>query len=175
MRPERPPRPARLLALACLLASLACTDEPMGPQPGDPARPILPTGWMIATANGENFNSAFVTVSHQDNRISLEGSMWVVGSEDVLTIKLWVRSDVGVGVQDIGSAAGAAADVMWRPMYDLPQGWSAYGTKGNGTVTLTSLTADGAKGTFSFTAKALSPSNPLQDYRVTNGSFDVRF
>ena len=175
MRPEHRLRPAHLLASACLLASLSCTDEPLAPSPGDPARPIVPTGWMSATANGENFNSEFVTVSRQDNGISVEGLMWVVGSEDVLAIKLWVRSDVGVGVQDIGSATGTAADVMWRPMYDLPQGWSAYGNKGNGTVTLTSLTADGAKGTFSFTAKALSPSNPLQDYRVTNGSFDVRF
>jgi hypothetical protein len=167
--------PWKLLAFAFALVSLGCADEPIGPPSPDPPLGSVPNnGWMSATANGEAFNSVFVTVTRHDNGLSFEGLTWV-GDEDQLQIRIWVRTDVGLGMQDFGTAAGTGANVLWRPAYSLSQAWSAYGTNGSGTVNLTSLKADRATGTFSFTAQALSATTSPQTYSVTKGQFDIRF
>jgi hypothetical protein len=52
--------------------------------------------------------------------------------------------------------------------------WSSYQAGGSGTVTITTLTASRAAGTFAFDAMP-SPLTPGEMRRVTNGRFDVAF
>jgi hypothetical protein len=53
--------------------------------------------------------------------------------------------------------------------------WHARTTSGSGSVTVTSLTATGATGTFSFTAPSVGTTGATGTKVVTNGAFDVTF
>jgi len=165
-------RYALIPAGVVLIGSLACSDDQATAPPSGATN--SPGGWISATADGEPFISSFVTVRRHDGVIALEGTTWT-DAESMLTIRLFIRTDAGPGDQSIGSSSNTAADVMYRPGYAEPQGWTASGPNGSGTLTLSTLTDNRATGTFSFTATAVMLSTSPPTYRVTNGYFDVRF
>ena len=163
-----------LLSTAVVLAgSLGCADTPVSPAP-NPIVGRTSAGWMSATAEGEAWNSIFVTAINHGDVIVLEGLDWP-DDESMLTVRLHFRADAGPGPQVIGVTSTVLADVRYDPVYSEAQAWSASGANGSGgTVTLTTLSNDRAAGTFSFVANALVPTTNPPSYRVTNGSFDVR-
>jgi hypothetical protein len=54
-------------------------------------------------------------------------------------------------------------------------GWHAQSTIGSGSVTIASITATTAKGTFSFTAPAVDGTGATGTKVVTEGTFDLKF
>jgi hypothetical protein len=64
---------------------------------------------------------------------------------------------------------------MYRPVHGAPQAWTANGATGSGSITLVTVTDTRVAGTFSFDASALMSSTTPQTYRVTRGTFDIRF
>ena len=158
-------------ATLLFIGALGCAENVAAPGVPDPPGP--PPSWMTAIAEGEAWNPFTVTARRQGDVIIFGGEAWPDG-ESTLTIRLHVRVDLGLGPQVIGASSVPAADVTFRPWYTEAQAWTASGANGSGTVTLETLTDDRATGTFSFIANALTPAtNPT--YRVTNGSFNVRF
>ena len=129
---------------------------------------------MSATAEGDSWDAWHVAVSQFDGGIAFEGIDWPE-QESALAIRLFIRTDMGLGEQVFGSGGDAVADVMYRPTYGEPAGWTVSGSTGSGTVTLESFTDHRATGTFSFIATAVSASASPRTYRVTRGAFDVRF
>ena len=164
-------RYAGIHASVLLIGALGCAENVAAPMP-DPPGPL--PSWMSATAEGEAWNPFTVTARREGNVIVFVGDAWPDG-ESTLTIRLYVRQDVGLGPQEIGASSVPAADVIFRPWYTEAQAWTASGANGSGTLTLETLTADRATGTFSFTATARTPATNPQTYRVTKGSFSVRF
>lgn len=129
---------------------------------------------MSATTEGDPWNAWSVTVSEFPDGIAFEGIDWPE-QESSLAIRLFIRTDMGLGEQVFGSGGDAVADVMYRPTYGQPAGWTVSGSTGSGTVTLETLSDNRATGRFSFTASAVTPSTSPITYRVTRGTFDVRF
>ena len=157
---------------AILIGSIACSADPISPPPSPDAVPK--GGWMSATAEGDSWDAWYVAVSEYPSGITFEGIDWPE-QETSLAIRLFIRTDVGLGEQAFGSGGDAVADVMYRPTYGQPAGWTVSGTTGSGSVKLETLTDNRATGTFSFTATAISPFASPSTYRITRGSFDVRF
>jgi hypothetical protein len=128
---------------------------------------------MTAIADGVSWNPSFTTTRRDGDVIVIEGLAW--GADDSeLTIRLYLKTDVGSAPQVIGQSSTAAADVMHRPWYTESLAWTASGQNGSGTLVLSSLANGRAKGTFSFTAYAVTPTSRAT-FRVTSGSFDVPF
>lgn len=132
------------------------------------------TSWMSARVEGESWNPVFVKAQRVNDYLVLEGTAWV-GDEATLVIRLTIKSFAGATPQLIDSSSTIAANVVYDPLYSARQSWTAFGAMGSGTFMVSSLSATAATGTFSFTAKALTPNSVPQDYRVTEGTFEVRF
>ena len=166
-------RYALIPAAAILIGSLGCAGDIILPAP-ETGNPLAQGGWMSATAEASPWNTVFVSVWRGDSYLVLEGEEWDT-AESTIAIRLSIRTDVGSDPQVIGPSTSIAADVKYRPWYADPQGWSASGPNGSGTLTLTSLTSNRATGTFSFTAKAINAAANPSTFCVTNGHFDVQF
>lgn len=129
---------------------------------------------MNARVEGDSWNAVFVYARRENDYLTLEGTAWV-SDETTLVIRLTIKAVAGAMPQVIDSSTTIAANVVYDPTYQPWQTWSAFGTMGTGTFTISSLTPTGATGTFSFSARALTANSVPQDYRVTEGTFDVRF
>jgi hypothetical protein len=163
-------RYALIPVFTLLIGSLGCATDPVAP----PAPTgTLPKGWMSATTEGESWNTWTVSARQYGAGIVLEGEDWPT-AESTLKIRLFIRTDIGLGEQVIGSA-GTTADVMHRPWYSEPEAWTVDSARGSGSAILETLTANRVTGTFAFIASAVTLSTRLPTYRVTRGSFDIRF
>ena len=158
-----------------LLAGLSCGyDLPTPPDSGNPPSGDSRAVFMSARAEGEEWDSEFVTARNDDGYLVLEGTMWV-DWEASLVIRLYMKAEVGVAQVIAPSSSFIGAQVKYIPIYTESQSWSASRVMGSGTFTVTSLSDTSATGTFSFTANALTPNSLPQNYRVTDGAFFVRF
>ena len=133
-----------------------------------------PAGRMSARVEGDSWNAVFVYARRENDYLTVEGTAWV-GAEATLVIRLTIKAAAGATPQVIDSSSTIAVNVVYDPTYQPRQSWTAFGTMGSGTFMISSLSATGATGTFSFTARALTANTVPEDYRVTEGTFDVRF
>lgn len=155
-----------------LLGTLACSDWKPPTEPANTNPRSYSSGLMSALVEDNQFQSAWVSGKIVGGYLVIEGTSWD-WDESYHTIKLSVKAEAVT--QAIGPGSTAAADVTFRPGYDVSRAWSASSVQGSGTISITSLTATGASGTFSFTANALSAHSLPAEYRVTNGTFRVTF
>ena len=155
-----------------LIGALGCAHDVAAPVP-DPPGPA--PSWMSAIVEGNSWNPFSVSVNRDGDVVVFGGEAWMDDEGSTLGIRLFVRLGAGLGPQETGFSSITAADVMFRPWYTAAQAWSASGTNGSGTVTLETLTNDRATGRFSFTAAAVTATTNPATYRVTNGSFNIRF
>jgi hypothetical protein len=132
------------------------------------------TSWMSARVEGEPWNPVFVKAQRLTDYLILEGTAWI-GDEATLVIRLEIKAVAGASPQVIDSSSTILANVVYDPVYQARQSWTASGTMGSGTFLVSSLSATGAAGTFSFTARALTANSVPRDYRVTDGTFVVSF
>jgi hypothetical protein len=159
------------VAAAALIGTLACSEWKPPTEPATPNPRSYSSGVMNALADGVLFNAG-CTGKIVGGYLIIEGASWD-WDESIYSIKLSVKAEAVA--QAIGVGSVVAADVSFRPGHDVPRAWSASGAQGSGTISITSLTATGASGTFSFTAKALTTNSLPAEYRVTNGTFHVTF
>lgn len=140
----------------------------------EPTGGAPPLSSMSARAEGESWNPVYVNARRLDDYLLLDGTAWV-GDEGTLVIRLKIRAVAGASPQLVDSSRSISADVVYDPLYQPQQSWTAFGTTGAGTFVINSLSETRATGTFSFTARAVTANSVPRDYRVTEGTFDVRF
>jgi hypothetical protein len=119
-------------------------------------------GKFAARVDGQTWSAEFVEALYIGNVFS------VSGNDGDLNITLSVAAQ-GTGTYDLtaGSAAGVIAEGS--------DAWYAVGLGGSGTITVTSLDAHGAKGTFAFTGGPVPGGGTTGTRTVTQGTFDVTF
>ena len=128
-------------------------------------------GYLSAIVNDDSFNSWRADARRDGGYIKVHGYTFDLHDRQV-DIRLTLRATVGAE-QQIGEESTIAATVsIW---YGRSEGWIADGTVGSGTMTLTTLTPEGATGTFEFTAHAVDPSYVPAMYRVVRGTFNIPF
>lgn len=154
---------ARLLFTVLLLFSVACSggDDGTGPET------VLPTGSMSARIDGSTWNANLAVSAGSSN-----GILAFSGTNGNVTMAIAVGIISGPGEFQIGPV-GAVSNALITESNG--RSWHASQSVGNGTVRITSVSATGATGTFSFTAPAVASSGANGSRVVTNGTFDVKF
>ena len=150
----------RLVLLSLAILAAACKDDPAGPDNGG----NLPNGSMSARIDGSNWRAtAAITANYQ------QGIFAAAGSDGTNTIGFAVAT-TAPGTFTIGATANVNALLT---VTGSTIGWQAVGTTGSGTLTISSLSATGASGTFSFVLAPVGGAGATKT--VTNGTFSVTF
>jgi hypothetical protein len=156
----------RFFLLAPLVLILACSDSnPTGPSgPGDGSDSSL-----TARIDGALWTGAAVVATHQNNILSIGGA------SGGLTLGFAVGRGTG-GALTPGTYTFAPLEAHNATLFTATgQGWFAGPSFGSGTVVLTSISATGAAGTFSFMLVPTPGSGASGDRAITQGTFNVRF
>ena len=152
----------RFLTAVLVIGLTACSgdDDPTGP--GD----IIPTnGTMSATIDGNTWTA--IQIAGVNNG----GVVAISGSDATLLAVGFAFVGQAAGTYTIGPASAANASVI----DNLTTTWTANSFQGSGTITVSTLTATGASGTFSYTAPLTSTTGTPATRVVTNGTFNVTF
>lgn len=156
---------SRLLTASCLLAFAvgACSSS------DSPTDPTGVSGTFTATVDGQTWNGQI-----EATRTGYNGfTFGVVGEDGGVQIALTVDTS------DPANQPPATIDLTTGSTgAEISEGgnfWYAVGSGGSGTLTLNSLDASGASGTFSFVAGPVANSAPASTRSITNGSFNLTF
>ena len=138
------------------LALHGCGSNPTGPQ--------LTNGSITAQIDGGSFTATTIAATYTS------GIMGIAGTDaQGRTIGLGGQVP-GPGTYTVGVTSPANFSVTIGSA-----GWQAAITLGSGSLTVTSISAAGAKGTFQFTAGPVSGTTASGTKVVTAGAFDVKF
>lgn len=157
----------RLLAAvsALLLATAACSSKS---NVTGPKNTSLPHGSMSATIDGTSFVATRgLSVTYNQGILAAAG---VDDSNNTLAFAVYAS---GPGTYPIGITSPTNA--IYTMASSGSKSWQAASTLGSGSVTVTTLTATGATGTFSFTLVANGGSGASGNKVVTNGAFNLTF
>jgi hypothetical protein len=167
-----------MICLAAIVATTACGgSKSTGPSslPGS-------AGTLTAKINGTQFTSiATVALRNPATPVLPNGTVGVSGANKVTlpytTLAFGVPAVVGTYRLETSSGPvpqnAAVSDIIAGSQ---AQGWNAGAAfGGSGFITLSTLTATGASGEFSFTAVALGSTGATGQKNVTEGKFDVKF
>ena len=153
--------PTAALSAALLLAvAFGCGGKKTttGPNPGGTG-----AGLMSATIDGSPWTAIAVTTS------LVSGGRIISGSDVARSVAITFVAS-GTGPQQTGSTSIVSCIIIIGS-----QSWQAGLSKGGtGNVTITTLTATRAVGTFVFTAPGSTASTTPATRVVTSGTFDVR-
>jgi hypothetical protein len=150
----------RLALLSLLTITAACGgDDPADIDDGD-----LPNGSISARIDGSNWRaSAAITASFR------QGIFAVAGTDGTNTVGFAVAT-TAPGTFTIAATANVNALLT---VTGSTTGWQAVGTTGSGSLTISTLTANSASGTFSFVLAPLGGTGGNKN--VSNGTFNVTF
>lgn len=146
----------RAAALALTFTLGGCSTEPSVPQPTN--------GSITAQIDGGGFTATTVAATY------FNGIMGLAGTDSQ-------GRTIGIGGQVLGPGTFTVG-VTSPANFSVTIGsasWQAAITLGSGTLTVTSISAAGAKGTFQFTAAPLPNTTATGNKVVTTGAFDVKF
>ena len=156
MGPQRTERAWQAAALALTVALAGCGSQPTAPQPTN--------GSITATIDGGSFTAATVAATYT-------GGILGIGGTDSQGRTIGIGGQIpGPGTYAVGATSPANFSVTIASA-----GWQAAITLGSGSLTVTSISAGGAKGTFQFTAAPVPRTTASGTKVVTAGAFDVRF
>jgi hypothetical protein len=152
-----------LVLAAALLMTAACSSKSTSPT-GTTTNPTNTSGnQMSAKVDGVQWNAVTVVVNKGSGYLIVSGGS--VGEAIAILF-----ATTGTGTQNFTQVATSNGNILIGS-----NSWIAGGTIGSGSVTITTLTANRAVGTFSFTGQAITTTVSPQQRQVTNGAFDVTF
>ncbi len=164
---ESVPDPEHLmyrLTAACALALLVPGCSSSSDNTSGGSAPIT------ATVNGTAFVGNTDAIATQLSGVLNISAFNAAKSAEIL-ITLHVN---GPGTYSLASASVGIAEYEVTTTTSASQ-WETGFNGGTGTITVTTLTASGASGTFSFTGQPLTATGATGTANVTNGSFQVTF
>lgn len=130
----------------------------------DPTAPQLTNGSITAQIDGGSFSATTIVAAYTSGIMSIAGT-------DGQGRTIGIAGQIpGPGTYPVGVTSPANFSVNIASA-----AWQAAITLGSGSVTVSSISAAGAKGTFQFTAAPLSGTTATGTKVVTAGAFDVKF
>jgi len=131
----------------------------------DPVSPRLANGSLTARIDGSSFIATVAIAA------TYSGGIFAIAGTDAQGRTIGLGSQVlGPGTFTVGAASPTNFSVSTGAA-----SWQAAVTVGSGTLTVTSISAVGAEGTFQFTAGPLAGTGATANKVVTQGVFDVTF
>jgi hypothetical protein len=171
-----PPFHRILCAAVCLSTLAACGSSPSSPSGGNTGTNcsviVGNKGTVTSQVNGSTFSGIAPTGSATQSQTSLS----LFGQDtDNTTISVVTNAAVGTIAFGAGIVSAGTIQLQTRSCTAGTGLWVASIVGGNGTITVTSLTATGASGTFSGTLVAQAGSGASGTKTITNGQFNVTF
>ena len=153
----------RILSMVLVVATAGCgsSSTPTTPTP-------TTTNAITAIMDGVAYNSGSITAE------IISGALTMSSLNVADTAQLRFFTAARVGTETIGRSSTTGIGYATVNAGLVTAVWAATPTLGSGTLTITTLTATGATGTFAFTASPLSGSATGSKV-VTNGTFNVTF
>lgn len=154
------------LSLTACLTLLACGDDTgTGPGPGGAGAS------MNATVSGAAFAPPALTIgaSYVNNVLSIQGS---TTASPVTAITINVLDVTGTGTYQLNPNVAGTFGQVAITNGATAQVWTTALSPGNGSITISTLSATRVKGTFTFTAQFASGGATGQK-SVTSGTFDI--
>jgi len=165
------------LVAAALAAAPACgsNESPTAPTTASPAA-ATPTPSPTSTAHGSaSFKVDGAPITATSVTATFTAGILAIGAGSPAqnnTILSFALTPTGPGVYALGPLSSANALLL---VGNPAAGWNAAVGIGSGSITLTSLSATGAAGTFSFTLNAATSSITPGTRTITDGIFNVTF
>lgn len=131
----------------------------------DPAGPGLANGSFSAKIDGSAFRATVAIAATYSG-----GVLAVAGSDGQGRTIGFAGQVAAPGTFTVGPTSPTNFSLVTGSA-----GWQAAITLGSGSLTVTSISATGAKGTFQFTAGPLAGTGATGNKVVTEGEFDVTF
>jgi len=154
-----------MLGTAALVVVTACGGDSSNDGPTNPNQNPTGNRSMSARIDGTAWTATSVAAGVTN------GLLIIAGTNVTQTFSIAVAVAQGTGTQTVGPSS-----VTYGNLLVGQQSWAANGSLGGpGSITLTTLTATRAAGTFSFTVKALTQGASPATRQVTSGAFDVVF
>ena len=148
-----------ILALALPLAT-GCGDDSSGVDQSD-----NDDGSLSARIDGSTFTAFTVSAVYSGGILAIAGARVTPAGTISFAFPVSGPTPVSIGTSSALNAVYTTGS----------QSWAAFSSTGSGSVTITSLTASRAVGTFSFTMLPNAQSGASGTKTVTNGAFDVTF
>jgi hypothetical protein len=160
----------RAAALGLLLSSVACSNNSNNPaSPSTPNNPSTPNkGTITATIDGAAFSGIATAATNIGGVIALGG--WNQQTAQASSISIGIGALASVGTTSVGPNSPTNGNLI-----AANQSWLAGPSGGSGTLTITTLTATGATGTFSFSMVPNTSSGASGTKVIANGAFNVTF
>lgn len=159
-----------------LMLSIAC-----GSSPSSPTGSIGSSGGGGSTSGKGTLTATVDGVAYTGviNAATLtNGNLNITSNNSALTLSVnFATSGAAVGTTSINAASPMQMQVITTNGSTVTGVWFASAVGGSGTLTISSLSATGVSGTFSFVAVA-SPTSPLPvagTKTVTGGTFSATF
>ena len=149
-----------LIAVSVLCLTACGGDSPTGPDTNLPAN-----GTMSATVDGNAWTAIQIAAVNSNGIVAISGS-----DASLLAVGFGFVGQT-TGTYTIGATSPANANVI----DNLTTTWTANSFQGSGVITVATLTATGASGTFNYTAPLASVTGTPATRVVTNGRFNVTF
>lgn len=131
----------------------------------DPVGPGLANGSLSARIDGSSFNADVAIAA------TYSGGILALAGTDAQGRTVGLGGQVTApGTFTVGPTNPTNFSVVIGAA-----GWQSAITLGSGSLTVTSISATGAKGTFQFTAGPLAGTGATGNKVVTEGAFDVTF
>ena len=155
-----------VIFVAASVVIAACSGGDGGPASPNPTQNTSKST-MSARIDGVQWTATNVGVTARN------GSLIVAGANtSAIGVGFGASMIQGTGTQTFGPGQVSAAN---GAVTASTMSWGANSFQGSGSVTITSLTANRATGTFAFTAPALIAGSTPSPRVVTSGVFDVTF
>jgi hypothetical protein len=149
----------RVFAAGCAAAALGCSSSSSNAGGTSDA-------FISASVNGVTFTATTGLQAHYGfNALVFSG----FDANQTQEILFTVTGVTGTGTYPLGGTSVAEYTTG-----GLPQ-WSSGSSGGSGTITINSLTATGAQGTFSFVGGAVGGTGATGSKTVSSGTFNVTF
>jgi hypothetical protein len=169
-------RPHLFLLAGLVMMALDCGggDTPTGPSGGSGSGGgsgggTPPTGTLTALIDGTPFTAATAGGFVRNGILSLSGAMGTLPAVST-TLSLAANATAGA-TQSVAAGSGVNATLLVLSG-STGAGWQAVQTVGSGSVTVQTLTATNASGTFTFTMPAAN-GTATGTKAVTNGVFNI--
>lgn len=129
---------------------------------------VIGRGTITAQIDGVAFTGVATAATNQS------GIFAAAASNGPGTIALGFGALAAVGTTSVGPTSPTNANMV-ATSGSTGQSWAASTSGGSGTLTITSINATGATGTFSFTMIPVAGTGASGTKSVTNGTFSVTF
>ncbi len=164
-----------VLAMMFLSACGGSSDESSPPAMMGPGPSTTTGGVFSAKIDGVAWTATTVSTLRDAGSLSATGAAFLGGGTTTSAALGFTLVGTGAVTYPVNASSGAANVNLQIIGGSAPGGWANFVSGSSGSIVVTSVTATGMSGTFSFTLGPVAGTGALGNKTVTEGVFNVTF